>query len=182
MGDKELNLLNKKDVNVFFAPVSSGGLFLNFEKSVMNGISLSFFDSKYHRYFNKSDKIVRLWGIRDAKKAAYDRTKVGNYVFFYKEGFIIGYSKIYSLFIDEELSNKIWGIFENKQRGEVYSWSNIIVFEDFNNCNIPFSKFNELANYSDNYSVRGYLEYRDFAVEKIINEFGGIEQFVKSFK
>jgi hypothetical protein len=172
--------MSESEINIFFAPVSSGALYFNFEKSVLKGIEKTVFGTETIKYLNPSDANVKLWGIRDAKKTTYNRTKVGDLVLFYKEGNIIGYSKVHSLFIDEELSKKIWGIFENNQRGERYSWSNIIVFEDFHNCNIPFTKFNELANYNDRFSIRGYLEFRKEAVEKLINDFGSFEKFVKA--
>lgn len=167
-------------MNLFFAPVSSGGLYLNFEKSVLNGIEKKMFSAEKNKYLKTSDEKVKLWGIRDAKKTTYVKTNVGDLVLFYKEGIIIGYSKVYSLFVDEELSKMVWGVFENKQSGERYSWSNIIVFEDFNNCNIPFTKFIELANYSESFSIRGYLEFRKEAVEKIMNDFGSFEKFIKA--
>ena len=171
--------MSESEINIFFAPVSSGDLYSNFEKTVLHGIPKNYFEAKRQNQLIKSNTIVRLWGIRDAKKTTYNRTKIGDYVFFYKEGFIIGYSKVYSLFVDEELSRKIWGVFENKQRGEKYSWSNIIVFDDFYNCNIPFMNFIKLADYSESFSVRGYLEFREVAVQKIKNEYGGIEKYVR---
>lgn len=173
--------MNENDFNIFFAPVSSGSLYLNFEKTVLEGINLEYFDLDTRKYFLETNKNVKLWGIRDAKKRAYNKTQVNDYVLFYKEGFIIGYSKVQNLFIDSELSMNLWGIFENKQRGEFYTWSNIIVFSDFNSCKIPFSVFIKLAEYSEKFSVRGYLEYRDSATRKIIEEYGDIEKFIKSF-
>lgn len=167
-------------MNIFFAPVSNGKLFSNFEQSVLKGIAKDFVNPTFNNYFIKSEKNVRLWGIRDAKKTTYQKTKIGDFVFFYKEGYIIGYSKIYSLFSDEELSIKIWGLFENKQRHEKYSWSNILVFENFNNCNIPFNIFKDLAHYSEKFSIRGYLEFRKVAVDKIMEEFGSIENFINT--
>ena len=168
----------ESEMKIFFAPVSNGALYFNFEKSVLKGIEKTVFGTETIKYLNTSDANVKLWGIRDAKKTTYNRTNIGDLVLFYKEGNIIGYSKVHSLFIDEELSKKIWGIFENKQRGERYSWSNIIVFEDFHHCNIPFTKFKELADYSDGFSIRGYLEFRKEAVEKIMKDFGGLENFL----
>lgn len=171
--------MSGSEVNIFFAPVSSGGLYLNFVKSVLNGFEKKIFSEEISEYLKPSDTDVKLWGIRDAKKTTYDKTKAGDFVLFYKEGIIIGYSNVYSLFINEELSKNLWGVFENKQRGERYSWSNIMVFDGFHNCKIPFSKFKELANYNENFSIRGYLEFRKEAVEKIVKEFGGIEKFIR---
>jgi hypothetical protein len=171
--------MSKRNVNIFFAPVSSGSLYLNFEKSVLKGIEKNIFSTEIKEYLKHSDENVKLWGIRDAKKTTYDKSDVGDLILFYKKGIIIGYSKVYSLFIDEELAKKVWGVFENKQRGERYTWSNIIVFEDFHNCSIPFTKFKELGDYSESFSIRGYLEFRKEAVEKIMKDFGSFEKFVK---
>jgi hypothetical protein len=172
--------MRKFEENIFFAPVSSGVLYINFEKSVINGISIKNLDAELTKYCKSNDDRIKLWGIRDAKKTTYNKTIVGDFILFYREGYIIGYSKVHSLFENEDLSIAIWGIFENKQRGEKYSWSNIIVLEDYNTCNIPFSKFRELGEYNEGFSVRGYLEFREKAVKKINNEFLGIQAFINS--
>jgi hypothetical protein len=178
-GVLNISKMSKKRVNIFFAPVSSGSLYLNFEKSVLNGFEKKALNTDLNKYFKTCDEKVKVWGIRDAKKTTYNKTNVGDFVLFYNKGNIIGYSEVHSLFVNEGLSNIIWGIFENKDNGKKYSWSNIITFKDYKPCNVPFARFKEIANYSEGFSVRGYLEFRKEAVEKVNNVFGSLEKFIK---
>jgi hypothetical protein len=171
--------MNDKNVNIFFAPISNGKLYSNFEKTVLYGLEICDIDSKHIEKIVSLKNKIRLWGIRDAKKTTYDKTKIGDFVLFYKEGFIIGYSKINSLLEDEDLSIHLWGIFENKQRGEKYTWLNLLIFNDFTKCKIPFSTFRDLAQYNEKFSIRGYIQFRENATRKIISSFESIEKFIK---
>jgi hypothetical protein len=152
--------------NIFFAPVSSGMLYSNFEKSVINGIDAN----KILNHFPKTIKVqtspIRFWGIRDAKKSTFLKTKPGDVVFFYQEGNVIGFSKVVGTFINEDLASETWGVFKNKQRGEEYYWPNIIVFENYQPCLIPFSKFIEIAEYSPKFSIRGYIELNEIGTKR----------------
>lgn len=168
--------------NIYFAPVSSSSLSVNFEKTVVNGISINSIDSIFRKYFESKNDVIRLWGIRDAKKTTFDKTKSNDIVFFYKEGIIIGYGIVEKIFRDEELSKNLWGIFENKQRGEKYFWSNIILFKNYYECSIDFSEFISLAKYSGKFSIRGYLQYNKTGLSNIINKFKSVQGFIDSFK
>ena len=136
----------------------------------------------FARYFRKNDGIVRLWGIRNAKKATFDKTKSDDVVFFYKQGIIIGYGIVEKIFTDEEFSKSLWGAFENKIRGEQYYWSNIILFKNYYECSINFSEFISLAKYSEKFSIRGYLQYNKTGLSNIISKFKSVQGFIDSFK
>lgn len=168
--------------NIFFAPVSSSDLSVNFEKTVVTGVPIKSIDIKFTKHFRKNDDIVRLWGIRDAKKGTFDKTKSNDVVFFYKQRIIIGYGVVDKIFTDEELSKSLWGIFENKIRGEKYLWSNIILFKNYYECSIDFSEFISLAKYSEKFSVRGYMKFNDTGLSNIINKFKSVQGFIDSFK
>lgn len=163
--------------NLFFAPVSSGELYKNFENTVVNGVSSSIIHT-----FQSKNKTTSVWGIRDAKKASFNKTKQDDFVCFYKEGVIIGYGEVAGTFVDEGIAKSLWGVFHNKQRNENYYWPNILVLKNYNTCTIPFSKFIELGGYSDKFSIRGYLMLNSIGIDKILNEYGTLESFFKNHK
>jgi hypothetical protein len=70
--------------NLFFAPVSSGDLYLNFKKSILNGIDVKDIKSKVKSIFNTSSN-VKLWGIRDAKKTTFLKSNPKDIVCFYND-------------------------------------------------------------------------------------------------
>ena len=159
-------MIVKTNSNIFFAPVSSGALFANFEKSVINGIHTSKILNHFPNSIKFQEATIRFWGVRDAKKSTFLRTNPRDVVFFYQEGNIIGSSKVIGTFVNEELAKETWGVFINKQRNEHYYWPNIIVFENFIPCLIPFSKFIELADYIPKFSIRGYIEFNEIGTKR----------------
>jgi hypothetical protein len=169
----------ENNLNIFFAPVSSSALFHNFEKTVIKGVDASEINGHCSKDIFDNKKFLLLWGIRDAKKTTFDKTQKGDVVFFYKEGIIIGFSIVESIFVDKELSIKLWGVFENKQRAEKYYWSNIICFNSYTKCKIPFSFFRSLACYDEKFSVRGYLQFRKEATELLFKKYGSLENIVE---
>jgi len=160
---------------LFFAPVSSGELYKNFEKTILQGVGVSLLSDELLLGFEES--FVKLWGIRDAKKASFNRTKPGDIVCFYKEGFIIGYGTVQNTFVDEALATKLWGVFNNKQRNESYLWPNIIWLTNFRVCQIPFSKIIMLGNYSENFSIRGYLMFNEIGLNNMLKSSNSIENY-----
>lgn len=152
--------------SIFFAPVSSGVLYSNFEKSVINGIHTSEILNHLPNTIKFQEATIRFWGIRDAKKSTFLKTKPDDVVFFYQEGNIIGSSKVITTFVNEAIAKDTWGVFINKQRNEHYYWPNIIVFENYSPCLIPFSKFIELADYSPKFSIRGYIEFNQIGTKR----------------
>lgn len=152
--------------NIFLAPVSSGALYANFEKSVINGISADKILNHFPSTITINESTIRFWGIRDAKKSTFLKTNPNDIVFFYQEGNIIGSSKVIKTFVNEMLAKETWGVFINKQRNEEYYWPNIIVFENYIPCSIPFSKFIELADYSPKFSIRGYIEFNQIGTKR----------------
>jgi hypothetical protein len=165
--------------NIFFAPVSSGGLYLNFEKSVINGIDS--IKLKTLEKFKGESESVHLWGIRDAKKTTYLATQKYDIVAFYKEGYIVAFAEVKNTLIDLELSKSIWGSFINKTNGEVYYWPNIILFSYVSFCSIPFNYIKELANYNEKFSIRGYLKLNETGMNSILEKFGSSDNFFNEF-
>ena len=165
--------------NIFFAPVSSGELYSNFEKTVINGVDP--LNLKTLAKFKGEIEMIHLWGIRDAKKTTYLETQKEDIVAFYKEGTIIAFGHVRETFIDLELSKSIWGLFKNKTTNEIYYWPNIIWFDNVSFCSIPFNYIKELAKYSDKFSIRGYLKLNETGMNSILEKFGSSDNFFNQF-
>ena len=165
---------------LFFAPVSSGSLFENFNLTVVQGVPMSDLQSGFP-FLPKQETVARLWGIRDAKKTTFEKTKKGDVVCFYKEGDIIGYGQVQGTFVNLELAGRLWGTMQKKNTSELYGWPNIIVLAGFNSCKISFGEFIRLAKYSEKFSIRGYLEFNNLGTQKMLSSRGSILNFFKSF-
>lgn len=168
--------MSSNDTNLFFAPVSSGDLYDNFKKSIIEGVNV--IDVKKHaENIFEQHKIVKLWGIRDAKKSTFLKTKPKDIVCFYKNGFIIGYGKVIKTFTNTELSEAIWGKFFNKLSNEYYLWRNIIWIEEFHECNVSFREFITQGEYDDKFSIRGYLMLNSIGKLKILKKHNSFEGY-----
>jgi len=122
-------------------------------------------------------QVVKLWGIRDAKKSTFLKTKPNDIVCFYKNGFIVGYGKVIDTFTNTELSKAIWGEFFNKLSNEYYLWQNIIWIEEYHECHVNFSEFIKQGKYDDKFSIRGYLMLNSTGRENILKQHRSFEKY-----
>ena len=68
-------MITENKLNIFFAPVSSGVLYSNFEKSVITGITACKILNHFPNNIRIQNSTIRFWGIRDAKKTTFLKTK-----------------------------------------------------------------------------------------------------------
>lgn len=167
-------------INIFLAPVSSGELLSNYEKSVEEGIETSQLPQNISKEIKEN--VTSLWGIRDAKKSTFLKIKQDDVVAFYKEGMIISYGIVQTTFIDLEFAKKLWGTFVKKSSGEIYFWPNIIVFKEVGLCRISFSDFRKFGDYNDKFSVRGLIMLNQKGNQEIIERYGSLDNFFYQFQ
>ena len=98
---------------IFLAPVSSSNLYKNYHKTVVTGIVkddfLKYLNSSGYDKIVNGKKVVRLWGIKNVKKAAFNRSVIGDIILFYHKGFIVGKTDIVFKHTNRPLSDAIWG-------------------------------------------------------------------------
>lgn len=151
--------------NVFFAPIPKKDQTANFQRTILNGIEVASLP-KDLQYPFAGFKLVKLWGVRDAKKTAFLKTKKGDIVCFYQEGVIIGHATVHGTFISEKLAELLWGVFRNELKEENYNWQNVIWFWEYHPCNIDFNTFKQMGGYKEKFSIRGYICLNEIGTQK----------------
>ena len=174
--------MNSDKRKIFLAPVSSSNLYRNYHKSVVNGLSnIDFFNysdtSAYKKKFGDK-KIIKLWGIKNVKITAFNRSETSDIILFYHKGFIVGKTEIIYKDNNKKLSDNIWGHDYDKQE----YWENLIFLDKYEELNIDFKVLIAFAEYSPKASVRGFNIYSSNGLKAILDKFKTIENFIKEYK
>lgn len=166
---------------IFLAPVSSSNLYKNYHKSVVIGLSNSdFFNysetSTYKQKFGDK-RVIRLWGIKNVKKTAFNRSEISDVILFYHKGFIVGKTEIIFKDKNKQLSNSIWEYDYDKQE----YWENLVFLDKYEELNIDFKVLIEFADYSPKASVRGFNIYSSYGLNAILSKYNSLDNFLKEY-
>ena len=171
-----MNIDNRK---IFLAPVSSSNLYKNYHKTVVTGLDNETFfkysDTSIYKKHIGNDKVIRLWGIKNVKKTAFERSAISDIILFYHKGFIVGKTEITFKDTNKKLSDAIWGYDREKQE----YWENLVFFNNYEELNIDFKVLIEFASYSPKASVRGFNIYSTLGTTAILKKYKSIDNFLK---
>lgn len=171
---------------IFLAPVSSSALYKNYQKSVMIGFDKNdFLNLKYSKKYENllsHNYTVRIWGIKSVKLTPYNKVSIGDTVLFYHKGFMVGRAIISFKDSNRNLSEKLWGNDFDKLKNKLEYWENLMFLEKFTVINLNFKILIDYASFSPKASVRGFNEYPQSAIEKILKDYKTIENFIKKYK
>jgi hypothetical protein len=157
--------MDSKTPNIFFAPIPKKNQTANFDRTILKGVEVGSLSKSLSQRFTGYNS-VKLWGVRDAKKAAFLKTKEGDIVCFYQEGMIIGYAIVHDTFVNRDLAEHLWGVFRNELKEENYNWQNILWFSEYHPCQIEFNVFKKMGGYKEKFSIRGYLLFNEHGTHK----------------
>ena len=171
---------------IFLAPVSSSELYKNYQKTVMVGIEKQEFllynnTSSYKKLLTNSETI-RIWGIKNVKLTSFNKASIGDIVFFYHKGFIVGKADIDFKDKNQILSNQLWGSDFDKLRDTTEYWENILFLSNFSMIHCSFNILIDFANYSPIASVRSFNEYSPIGLENLLKTHISIDNFIKKYK
>ncbi len=160
--------------------------FNNYNRTVINGIEkerLKEFDDNqgllrnvFKQYKDKNEKL-RLWGIKSDKLTRWNKIKPGDIIFFYRNKCIVSWCRVLDKFEEENVATTLWGSFVGKHYPR-YTWPLIIVLNEPNHCNIPFSVFSKILGYADNYFLRSFFKLNERLNSAIEANYKNIEEFV----
>ncbi len=173
-------------MQIFLAPRSNETSYKNFLSTIENGVDYSiiepYLEKEGKEILGKANKIFA-WGTKEKKKSTWDKMKPGDIVFFYKgkegrekEGKLMWAGKLQFKQQSEELSLALW---PPKPKEE--PWACVFFLTDLQPIYVPISEFSDIAGYSHNFIVQGFMCVNQEATDKILKEFGSIEQFIKKF-
>lgn len=175
-------------MNYFATPISSEQSLENYIKTVVKGIeqddikSFEYLtgssDILFKRFKTKNNKL-HLWGIKKDKYSRWNKVNTGDILFFYRKKNIVSWCRVLDKFEDTDIATILWGTFESLHYPR-YTWPLIILLDKPNPCNIPFSKFNKILGYQENYFLRSFFKLNDKLKNNITKTYGDFEKFILS--
>lgn len=173
-------------MSIFLVPRSNEISYKNFLSTIENGVDYSLIKN----HLSDEGKIILsgkgklfVWGNKESKKKSWDKMEYGDHVLFYKgrEGDEQKGKFLYSgtlLFKQhsKELGLALWA----PKTGEE-PWTCIFFLEDLKQINLPISDMTNLAGYSSNFVVQGFMPLSKVGVKNIISKYGTIEKFLDKY-
>ncbi|MBM3418644.1 MAG: hypothetical protein FJY17_06975 [Bacteroidetes bacterium] len=117
------------------------------------------------------------WGNKPSSKAKWEKMQKGDWILFYSKRTIRSYGKLIYKTRNSKLAEAMWGFTKAENGGDVL-WEYIFFYEKPKSSSIPFRILSSLAGYSENFVVQGLLPYKEEGTMNIINQFGGIDNFL----
>jgi len=123
------------------------------------------------KLFFQSKKKICAWGCVDNLKGSWDKMREGDYVLFYVKGIFKFYGKVLCKQYSDQLSDALW------PRKNKNAWGSVFFLDDIREISIPLETLSKIAGYKDNFVPQKFQELKEEAVEKILREYGSMENF-----
>ncbi len=178
--------MSNNNPKIFLAPVSSSGLFQNYQRTVVAGIEkiafLKYQNSNQYQKLLKQNHTVRMWGVKNTKLTPYKKASINDVVLFYHKGFIVGRATICFKDNNQNLSKEIWGYDHNERTNQIEYWENLLFLENCGVLNMDFRVLIDYALFSPKASVRGFNEYSQIGTSALLKEHGTIDNFLHCYQ
>jgi hypothetical protein len=173
-------------MKIFLAPRSNETSYKNFLSTIENGLDYSIIESHLNEEGKKilgvGNKIYA-WGNKESKKSSWEKMEYNDLILFYKgregeerEGKLVFAGKLLYKQQSRELGLALWP----PKIGEE-PWTCIFFLKDLKPIYIPISELADLAGYSKNFIVQGFMPVSDQGVVNITKKFGNVDNFIKHY-
>lgn len=173
-------------MQIFLAPRSNETSYKNFLSTIENGVDFSiigqYLTDEGKKILQNESKLF-VWGNKETKKTSWDKMEVGDLILFYKgregeerEGKLLYAGKLLFKQHSKDLGLALWP----PKKGEE-PWTCIFFLKDLQPIYIPISELADFAGYSRNFIVQGFMPINDEGVKNILNKFGSVDNFLKSY-
>lgn len=173
-------------MKIFLAPRSNETSYKNFLSTIENGVDKSIIEPHLDDVGKKAlasyDKVF-VWGNKETKKPSWDKMELNDLVLFYKgregderEGKLLYAGKLLHKQHSRDLGLALWP----PKTGEE-PWTCVFFLKELQPVYIPISELTDLAGYSRNFIVQGFMPLNDEGVEAILSKFGSVDAFLNHY-
>lgn len=173
-------------MRIFLAPRSNETSYKNFLSTIESGLDYSIIEphleEKGKRLLGDGHKIFA-WGNKESKISSWEKMLPDDLVLFYKgkegeerEGKLVFAGKLLYKKHSRDLGLALWP----PKTGEE-PWTCIFFLKDLKPIYIPISELANLAGYSKNFIVQGFMPVNDEGVQNIMKKFGDFDSFIKHY-
>lgn len=174
-------------MKIFLAPRSNETSYKNFLSTIENGVDKSIvephLDDEGKKALASYDKIF-VWGNKETKKSSWDKMEPNDLVLFYKgregderEGKLLYAGKLLYKQHSRDLGLALWP----PKTGEE-PWTCVFFLKELQPVYIPISELTDLAGYSRNFIVQGFMPLNEEGVQAILTKFGSIDAFLSHYR
>lgn len=171
--------MNKSLPNIFIAPRSGEHSTKNFNKTMEGGYK----KSELINYLSEADKknlessdVLMVWGNKPSLKSRGEKMKRNDWVLFYQHGTITYAGKLLYKTHNKTLADELWGQ-QRDDKGKPVSWEYVFFLTELKPVKKPYRIMADLAGYKGAV-VQGFLPYSKRGTERIIAQYGSIEEFL----
>ncbi len=173
-------------MKIFLAPRANETSYKNFLSTIENGVDKSiiepYLDDAGKKILAAYDKVF-VWGNKETKKSSWDKMEFNDLILFYKgregderEGKFLYAGKLLYKQHSKDLGLALWP----PKTGEE-PWTCVFFLKDLRPIYIPISELADLAGYSRNFIVQGFMPLNDEGVQNVLNKFGSADAFLSHY-
>ena len=173
-------------MKIFLAPRSNETSYKNFLSTIESGVDYSiiepYLEDQGKKLLGDGGKIFA-WGNKETKKSSWDKMEDGDLILFYKgregderEGKLVYAGRLLYKQHSRDLGVSLWP----PKTGEE-PWTCIFFLKDLKPVYIPITELADLAGYSRNFIVQGFMPVSDEGVQAILSKFGSVDGFVNHY-
>lgn len=174
-------------MNIFLAPRANETSYKNFLSTIENGVDYSIVEphltSEGKKLLGNKDKLF-VWGNKASLESRWKKMDPGDLVLFYKgreggetKGKFVYAGKLLFKQKSKGLGLALWPPKPNED-----PWSCVFFLKDLEKVYIPMADINNMAGYSENNIVQGFMPLNEKGVKTIFEKFGTIEKFLSHYK
>jgi hypothetical protein len=124
---------------------------------------------------------IAVWGSRDtsANRSKFDRMKEGDEILIVEGSTIKLLGRVACKDVNPHLSKELW---QNLRGDTTEGWNLIYFIANPREIELPFSKFNELFNYEENYQLRGFTSVSEERLDAFYQKYDDLYSILLRFK
>ncbi len=168
---------------IFLAPRSSPQSAENFRKTIEKGykkVDLESYLSQEEKDALKDKEYLYLWGNTPGGKSGWNKLNLGDYIFFYQQKKITWIGEVLYKTHNKELADFLWDQIEKD--GKLISYEYIFFLDNLRKVDIDYNILKNYAQYNPKHVVQGFQPYKKDGINKILEEYSSIENFIAKFE
>jgi MoxR-like ATPase len=163
-----------REPQLFLAPCSNDDAYAHLRDTVIRRVPTETVNEFSDRSFDHD--VVSIWGNRGRTKSSWKKINEGDFLLFYRHGEYIYGAEIIDTEVNTSLGEDLWPDDEGDP------WKYLIYLKEPFRIDLSQDEINDLADYSDNFNLRGFQSLNDQGIRSIISKYGGIRQFLQEKK
>ncbi|MDA1316415.1 MAG: hypothetical protein O3B87_00145 [bacterium] len=176
-----------RNIFILYMPVNNYEAMVHYTDTIVNKVD----QERIFNFLEKSEvkilkdifgnKKLTIWGSRDSgpNRSKFNKMKPGDDIMIVEGKNIKLLGKIAYKTVSNTLSAKLW---KNIKNGSIEGWNLIYFIANPIEINLPFSEFNKLLDYEENYTLKGFTNVSDERLKLFYNHYDNLYDVLMRIK